>query len=568
MCGLFKNVTLWIISIIFQVSKNKNNTTFRFSQNIFDSRIASFRYICKVKNVTISYFRKGITFLSKHKSKKQKSSSTGGAGGLRSCDFVNIVLQSFFAIGIDGSVLPITPKYKISEQYTVGNVTKIVLSCIITLFDAYFAIQMSPITQDRLTLIKFKLNKMSKHFILMYQLNLKFCDQKHIDLPHSRKLHAAVCNIIPFLSHFGSVRKADTSSYESVHRVMTVGAWIKTSKRYESMNEEMAKQSLAQNYYYTNELLAAISNNNIVEYIQKFGPYIPPTVVIIKKVHIYQSFSLQIDINNNLFCDEENIDDVLLGSSVDINKLVRYTKRVLDTENWNRVKNYDNCVLNIVQSISIEGNKESQAGKIILYATNKFKNKRPRYSFVSVNICEGTQPAQILCFLEYIDYLNETQKYYAIIRYMMPVKENTKKNDNFIESIDSPFKLYEWEWNHLIRNRQRVRGNIITAIVEADTIVDTAFIIPVYTKNTTVPDCGNPEYNDRFWYGDKQFFDRSGWDDILLQDEIENDNENNDEIPGIYIVRDDNNDNIVTNIDSNSDDNDSDDYNNDGIYCD
>ena len=31
------------------------------------------------------------------------------------------------------------------------------------------------------------------------------------------------------------------------------------------------------------------------------------------------------------------------------------------------------------------------------------------------------------------------------------------------------------------------------------------------------PTCGHPKYSDQFWYVDRKFFDRSGWDDINLQ---------------------------------------------------
>ena len=93
--------------------------------------------------------------------------------------------------------------------------------------------------------------------------------------------------------------------------MMTVGVWKKTSKRYASMNKEMTKQSLLQNYFYTNELLTAISSNNIVHYVHKFGPYIPPSVVMVNKIHSYHSFKLEISENDLLFCDELEIEQIL-----------------------------------------------------------------------------------------------------------------------------------------------------------------------------------------------------------------------------------------------------------------
>ena len=37
------------------------------------------------------------------------------------------------------------------------------------------------------------------------------------------------------------------------------------------------------------------------------------------------------------------------------------------------------------------------------------------------------------------------------------------------------------------------------SIIEVDTIVGADFIIPVYTKTSTVPDCHIPNYEDRFF---------------------------------------------------------------------
>ncbi len=67
------------------------------------------------------------------------------------------------------------------------------------------------------------------------------------------------------------------------------------------MNEEMAEQSLLQNYFYTMELLTAISSTKIVHYVNKFGPSIPPSVVMDKIVHSYHSFKLEINEKDLLF---------------------------------------------------------------------------------------------------------------------------------------------------------------------------------------------------------------------------------------------------------------------------
>ena len=210
-------------------------------------------------------------------------------------------------------------------------------------------------------------------------------------------------------------------------------------------------------------------------------------------------------------------------------------RQFLGLDKWNLLKLNNNSYVNIVQCISIEGNKNSKVGKIILYATNSFKNKRRRYSYVSVKITDSNKPAQLLCLLEYFSGEDNVTTYYAIIRYLMPVRNNVPTYINILTSIDSPFKLYEWEWDYFInRMNRRVKGPFYTSIIEVDTIVGAAFIIPVYMKTSTIPDCHIPNYEDRFWYADGQFFDRSGWDDIQLQNEVLENNDINDDINEIH----------------------------------
>ena len=162
-----------------------------------------------------------------------------------------------------------------------------------TLLHAYFSLRISPLTEDRINTIQTKLLKMSKHFIALHQ-----CNEKLQRKPGSRKLHASVCLIHHFLRDFGTLDKADTASYESVHRVMTVGAWQKTSKRFDSMNEEMSKQCLLHNFKGINDIIQAVTTNSVDEYIKKRGPYVPPDNVIPLSVSNMKTFPLQVSVNN------------------------------------------------------------------------------------------------------------------------------------------------------------------------------------------------------------------------------------------------------------------------------
>jgi hypothetical protein len=96
--GLFKSLDLWIITIILNISK-LGEEKYKFSPGLLDSRLISFRNYTKVPNITIAYFRKGICYIiSENKSNKEKSQTTGGAGGFRSVEYVSLALQLFIAV--------------------------------------------------------------------------------------------------------------------------------------------------------------------------------------------------------------------------------------------------------------------------------------------------------------------------------------------------------------------------------------------------------------------------------------------------------------------------------------
>jgi hypothetical protein len=61
-------------------------------------RLASFKHSSKVLNVTLYYFKKGISFIMKYKGNKEQMQSTGGAGGFRSVEYVTLLIQIFMAV--------------------------------------------------------------------------------------------------------------------------------------------------------------------------------------------------------------------------------------------------------------------------------------------------------------------------------------------------------------------------------------------------------------------------------------------------------------------------------------
>jgi hypothetical protein len=225
--GLIKNCILWVVCIVINLRKCKG---FEYSQGLLDSRIASFQDLPKMANMMNTYFKRGICYISGGKSKKEKDKSTGGAGGFRSTEYPTLLLQMYFAIGVKGDVIPNTPHFKLSTTCRVGNMTQIVLTAISKVMDCFFALRTSPLTEERIDIIQGKMMNMQSHYILLYQLNQKCNGRENPGLPQSRKIHAACCNVTPFMRTFGTMEKADTASCESVHRYMTVAVWVRLFK--------------------------------------------------------------------------------------------------------------------------------------------------------------------------------------------------------------------------------------------------------------------------------------------------------------------------------------------------
>jgi hypothetical protein len=70
------------------------------SKGHLDGHIAAMEDFFKMPNIKTTYFRNGITFISKAKSAKAKIATTGGAAGFRSCEFIMALIQVFLAVSL------------------------------------------------------------------------------------------------------------------------------------------------------------------------------------------------------------------------------------------------------------------------------------------------------------------------------------------------------------------------------------------------------------------------------------------------------------------------------------
>ena len=264
-CGICKTTCLWTLSIVMQISKQKE---FKFNMSILDRRISSNKDWPKLPNVSSTYFAKGVSFINKNKSSSEKQRTTGSAGGFRSCEFVPLLLQLYLAIGFEGDILPLTS--------TFGKVTEIVLKSISSVLDAYFSVRTSPLTTERIVKIEQTQMISSNNFTALYQLMDRVHGSEIIRLPMIRKDHARNCSLINFMKKKGTADKGDSASYESSHRLLTVGSWKSTSRRYDTMNAEMAHKAMLLNLNSINDFLHAVITNTMASFVARVGPYVAP----------------------------------------------------------------------------------------------------------------------------------------------------------------------------------------------------------------------------------------------------------------------------------------------------
>ena len=81
----------------------------------------------------------------------------------------------------------------------------------------------------------------------------------------------------------------------------------------------------------------------------------------------------------------------------------------------------------LLQGISIEGNRESKLGKVLLYATNNYVMKRERFDSVVLLMTDDDgrqyyQCAQLLVLLRVDTFDQQQTTYRAIVRYLQSAK--------------------------------------------------------------------------------------------------------------------------------------------------
>jgi hypothetical protein len=179
----------------------------------------------------------------------------------------------------------------------------------------------------------------------------------------------------------GSLLRSSTGHWESSHRHFTTSNWRQTSRRHISRNSEMLKLGIVQQHTEVRRRFAALVSNDI-DFLKKVLPHTSPdrvTFGVIGNTKCYRLYH------------ENNYDDsILRHKSLDTTKLFEL---VLKSE----LRDPSSLIVELIQGVVIEGNRECLFGKIKLYACAQYGSQRiPRFDFVHVCI-ENNESQLILC---------------------------------------------------------------------------------------------------------------------------------------------------------------------------
>ncbi len=375
----------------------------------------------------------------------------------------------------------------------------------------------------------------------MWELHHKIVSDKDPTFA-MRKLHY-ISHFPEHISRFGSLLHTDTGSYETAHKSYTTGVWDMTSKRMSSQYEEMSKSMLLQSTIIALDCIRAIK----IDDIRTFHPKLSPEYMSYRRIGGKKASVCSLLIKRLTHVTPEGIEEVKYEIKVK-SKTTKDAMLFKEYATHNSLKMqstksivrllrsggidiealiHDNAQLNILQGLKYEANIESGLGEGFIYATNNFNGTgKSRHDFISLQLEDGEgieyqQLAIVLvCLQSYCE--GKSSKFYMIVQTLEKVIE--KRGD--VPVYRPPhFTLWKWEQEITDENgKLQFQGKSLYCFSTA-AIAEVACVIPRFKKaskrqvesqsSTGGPGSISTSKDDRFWYVNRKFMDRSGWEDGL-----------------------------------------------------
>ena len=466
-----------------------------------------------------------------------------------------------------GDILPNDEKFRYKTRTNhdivhikLGNITKKVLKTIDSVMDVYFGYNADEFTYDQIETLRIKGHFMEANIKILWDLKQTLCleSERNVGMP---KLHNH--NHYPeHIIRFGAPLFANTDSFESAHRKYTATLWRNSSRRHGTLNQEMLMASILQHhnqhlsFYNTLFTMRAddiLSGNSgfscSPQVLVDHHRQVDRTPVSPIANCLRYSFKIKLDTNGyeEIFGHNGNkdydLDDTYFGHNAvkcmeDIFGLITDYFWDLEYEDWHNEGNKpyrDKYYFNILQGVKFEANITSDIlDHAFVYCTKYYKGKYKRYDYVVVNIkydngTEGRQVAQVVCVFDVIEDKDpySTFKTLFTVQYLQDDVINPRV-DGRNDDQTMMYKRLKWEVERATTGRRRAAPEFRVDLIESEMIVDVAVIIPFFSyyedlpkksrNNPTLhkmPTIGQPSIHDRFYYIERRYFDRSGWNESV-----------------------------------------------------
>jgi Plavaka transposase len=258
LCGIMKNILFCLLVIIERISASTDKR-FKKARSLYDSRLRNFpmQPDC-LPHVHHAIQKSSLTHLLSSKSNKQKGLSANSMGRIPSVRFVSLLLNSYFAIGTCGDVLPNTHTFKYVKKNTnkkkeveeikdakskktkpakqkekkldLGNVTEKVLLTIELILSVYFQCKRTSHTAETNKELRRSVGYFQAQYAVLRDL-LKTVLGEPPSVDKARKPHF-LDHIDETIELFGAIDHFDTGPWEFAHIWNSTGNWNSTSKRY------------------------------------------------------------------------------------------------------------------------------------------------------------------------------------------------------------------------------------------------------------------------------------------------------------------------------------------------
>jgi len=536
--GLMKSLVKTIITIIFNLSSKddgRKKPSFKLNKGVFDRRVSMFGYVHDMPHVHWTTFKAGVIRYV-NKSTQERGRSGGSFGGYRSNSFISLLIQIYYSIGFDGSVLP-TGRIQFTNNkkcIVLTNMQNKVHRAIFSVLDVYFDVKRKEWTEIDLQIFEKKLSNMYVHYMLVWELNqvMLSADVNQVILNKQRNPHK-IFHLPDLFRFYGSSDKMDTSTWEKIHQQATTQVYRSTSRRHSTLSYDMLDKYNLMKYTKTLGLIRRIHSAHDESIIEDFEPYKYNESVVYSTIKKFRKIPFRL-LAQTEFLSEVYVDYPWNKVSVHepihtkegFLKLIQncnFYQNVMEYYNLNWAADIYKYNTSTVGAIKFASDPES-IGNGKLYATCRYNlnskgsaTNKPRYDYALITLTTGENETisalvKLLLFIsiqlrskysipgnQIAEELQEKEEIMCLVQEL--ILERSERNT--MRSLKLGEK-YMWAADPNNPNEFKY------LFVPVETILRPVMVIPEYGRGKLI-DINRPKRTDRFYMIDRKFFDRSGW---------------------------------------------------------